>query len=118
MQYYDIGWTRGGSQHILASIHNPNGPGGSWATCWASLRLPSWVSRQKQWNASHGPARRRLSCQARLGNQAIRLHEATRTNSDSGSSAKMAPVWADRESASCGLNTIKHASGCSDDTLL
>ncbi|KAI1428023.1 hypothetical protein F5Y12DRAFT_711655 [Xylaria sp. FL1777] len=29
----------------------------------------------------------------------------------------MAPVWADREGASCGLNTIKHASGCSDETL-
>ncbi|KAI0541693.1 hypothetical protein GGR58DRAFT_455827 [Xylaria digitata] len=31
--------------------------------------------------------------------------------------AKMAPVWADRESASCGLNTLKHASGYSDETL-
>ncbi len=29
----------------------------------------------------------------------------------------MAPVWADRESASCALNTIKHASGYSDETL-
>ncbi|KAI0452554.1 hypothetical protein F5B21DRAFT_329583 [Xylaria acuta] len=48
----------------------------------------------------------------KLGNQAIRLHEAKRTNGHFGTSAKMAPVWADRESASCGLSTIKQASGC------
>ncbi|TRX92780.1 hypothetical protein FHL15_006454 [Xylaria flabelliformis] len=42
----------------------------------------------------------------KLGNQAIRLHEAKRTNGRSGTAAKMAPVWADLESASCGLSTI------------
>jgi hypothetical protein len=49
-------------------------------------------------------------------NQAIRLHEANRTTTYIVTSAKMAPVWADRESASCGLNT-KQASGCNHETV-
>ncbi|KAI3328057.1 hypothetical protein HD806DRAFT_484902 [Xylariaceae sp. AK1471] len=79
---------------------------------WVCLRSTSWASGQS-WRNAYTTARSRF---VKPGNQAIRLHEAKRANSYFITSAKMAPVWADPESASCGLNT-KQALGCNDDTL-
>ncbi|KAI1167319.1 hypothetical protein F5B18DRAFT_603121 [Nemania serpens] len=67
---------------------------------------------------------RSIPCSAAaLSLQAIRLSDCIVKRRDRpmatyiGTSAKMAPVWADREGGSCGLNTNKQVSGCNDETL-